>query len=49
MASLVHPKPSSHTTTLDRVCDTVEDVAFLLVLVSGVAAVVTILVLLLAL
>ena len=49
MASLVHPKPSAHTTTLDRVCDVVQDVAFVLVVVSGVAAVVTMLVLLLAL
>ena len=49
MASLVHPKPSAHTTTLDRVCDIVEDVAFVLLLVSGAAAVVAILVLLLAL
>ena len=49
MATLVHPKPSAHTTTLDRVCDMMQDVAFVLVVVSGVAAVVTMLVLLFAL
>jgi hypothetical protein len=49
MARLVHPKPSAHVTTIDRVCDTLEDVAFVLMLVSGVVAVVAIVVLVVAL
>jgi phosphatidylglycerophosphate synthase len=49
MASLAHTKLSAHGTTLDRVCDTLQEVACVLMLVTGIAVIAAILVLLLAL